>query len=114
MSDKLASIDVKPGGPSYVEWRSELLGELALARVPGLIVLKPPARSPAELPFDFWVTTEDGLAFMVTVKGFSSFALHLRNTESIPELRWPLDADWLRRVHANRCPALVFLFDADT
>src|SRR5436309_636936 len=60
MSDKQTTVEVKAGGPSYLGWRGELLAELALARVPGLVVHKRTERQPADLPHDFLVVAERG------------------------------------------------------
>src|SRR6202011_3835915 len=96
-SDKRTSVKVKTTGPSYLAWRSELLAELALARVPWLIVHKKPDRPPSALPYDFFVATEDGLCLFVVVRAFSSFQLDLAEIEAIRELRWTVDADLVRR-----------------
>jgi hypothetical protein len=114
MSDKRMSVEVPTTGPSYLAWRGELLAELALARLPGLVVHKRPERPPAELPYDFLVATEHGLCFFVGVKAFSSFRLDVRDVEAVRELRWPVDADLIRRARESQSPYLLFLFDADT
>ena len=114
MSDKRTFVEVKSTGPSYPAWRGELLAELALARNPGLIVHKRPERSPSDPPYDFLVATEQGLCFFVEVRAFSSFHLQLTDVEAIPELRWSLDGELVRRARASHSPVLLFLFDADT
>ena len=114
MSDKQTSVEVKTSGPSYLGWRGKLLAELALARLPGLIVHERPNSAPSELPYDFLVSTEHGLCFFVAVRAFSSFWLDVRDVEVVPELRWSVDADLVRRARDSESPFLLFLFDADT
>jgi hypothetical protein len=110
MSNKRTAVEIKTTGPSYLEWRGKLLTELALARVPELIVYK----SLDHPPYDFLAATAQGFCFFVNVKAFSSFHLDVADVETVPELRWSLDADLVRRAHASHSPVLLFLFDADT
>jgi hypothetical protein len=114
MSDKRTAVEVQTTGPSYLVWRGELLAELALARLPDLVVHRRPDHSSADLPYDFLVAAEHGFCFFVEVKAFSSFQLDLRNVEEVRELRWSADADLIRRVRNSQNPYLLFLFDADT
>jgi hypothetical protein len=105
---------VKTTGPSYLSWRGELLAELALARVPGLVVYKRPDRPPSELPYHFLVTTEHGFCFFVEVRAFSSMRLDVADVETVGELRWSVDADLVRHARESLSPVLLFLFDADS
>jgi hypothetical protein len=91
-----------------------LLAELALARLPGLIVHQRQDRPQSDLPFDFLVTTEHGFCFFVEARAFSSFHLHLRHVERAEEWGCPIDPDLLRRARESFSPVLLFLFDADT
>jgi hypothetical protein len=114
MSDKRTSVEVKTTGPPYLAWRGELLAELALARLPGLVVHKRPERSSSDLPCHFLAATDHGLCFFVVVKGFSSSRIDLRDVDAVRELRWSIDADPIRRARASENPFILFLFDADT
>jgi hypothetical protein len=110
MSAKRTALAIKTTGPSYLDWRGRLLAELALARIPELIVYK----SPDHPPYDFLAATAQGFCFFVNVKAFSSFHLDVADVETVPELRWSLDADSVRRARVSHSPVLLFLFDADT
>jgi hypothetical protein len=101
-------------GPSYLGWRGELLAELALARIPGLTVVKQSDRPTSELPFSFLAVTEHGFCFFVEVRAFSSMRLPVADVDTVREWRWPLDADLVRRARESPNPVLLFLFDADT
>ncbi len=114
MSDKRTSVELKTTGPGYLGWRGELLAELALARVPGLSVHKRPERAASELPAHFLAATSDGLCFFVIVRASSSFQMDIPDVETIGELRWPLEAETIRRARESRSPVILFLFDADT
>jgi hypothetical protein len=114
MPDKQTSVEVKTTGPEYVGWRAELLAELALARVPDLIVHKRPGTPPAELPYHFLVSNEHGLCFFVEARGFSSFQLGIEDVGAVRELRWSVDADLVRQARRSRSPFFLFFFDADT
>jgi hypothetical protein len=114
MSDKRTSVEIKTTGPSYLAWRGKLLAELALARVPGLLVHERPNGAPSELPYDFLVSTEHGLCFFVAVRAFSSSRLDIRDIEVVTDLRWSVGADLIRRARESESPFLLFLFDADT
>jgi hypothetical protein len=100
--------------PGYVGWRGELLAELALARVPGLIVNRRPDRAESRFGYDFLVATERGLCFFVEVKAFSSFRLRATHAAPDGDWRWHLDAKTVRDAHESRSSYLLFLFDADT
>jgi hypothetical protein len=50
----------------------------------------------------------------VEVKAFSSSWLGVRDVKGVPELRWSVDADLIRRARESESPFLLFLFDADT
>ncbi len=87
-----------------------LLAELALARIPGLIVTK----APIDLAFDFLVATEQGVCFFVVVKAFSSSRHHLAAWRADEEWKWKLDAETVRHARESRNSFLLFVFDADT
>ncbi|HLL81119.1 MAG TPA: hypothetical protein VK420_00655, partial [Longimicrobium sp.] len=92
MSNSQAFLEVAPGGPEHVGWRSRILAELALARVPELAVFKdPPGQE-----YDLVVATDDGLFFQVGVRGFSSLRTRAERIDIIPELRWPVPAREVR------------------
>jgi hypothetical protein len=105
------SIRIEAAGPSYLGWRGELLAELALTKVPGLIVYKPDL---ADAGYDFCVTTRDGFCFFVIVKTFSSIKQDMRTVASVNELRWYLDTKLVQQAHDSYNPVVLFLFDADT
>jgi hypothetical protein len=116
MSDNHASMTIGSHQPSYASWRGKLLAELALARVPGLVVHKRPDRAPADLPYDYLVATEHGACFFVEVNAFASFRMrgHRGDIRLAPELCWAVDGSVVNRVRADRSPYFLFLFDADT
>jgi hypothetical protein len=114
MPEKKTFVEVETNGRSYLGWRGELLAELALARVPGLVVHKLAGNGLAERGFDFVVAAEPGLCFFVVVKAFSSAKLGLDHVENVAELRWDVDADLIRRARESHDPVFLFLFDADT
>ncbi len=114
MSNARTSVEVQTTGPSYLGWRGELLAELALARVPGLIVHKRPEQETADLPYAFLVATEDGFCFFVEVRAFSSARLGIKDVQTVGELRWSIDAELIRRARESCNPVVLFLFDADT
>jgi hypothetical protein len=109
MSSPQPFLELAPGGPEYVGWRSRILAELALARVPELTVFKDPPGQEYELV----AATDDGLFFQVGVRGFSSFRTRSERIEAIPELRWPVPAREVRRARRTLSPVVLFLFDAD-
>jgi hypothetical protein len=113
MSRRIIDIDDKDRDPIYVGWRGELLAELALARVPGLIVNKRPDRPDFDLAYHFLVVTDRGSCFFVGVKAFSSSKRGLSDVEESGEWRWHLDAALVRDARRNRSPFVLFLFDAD-
>jgi hypothetical protein len=96
--------------PEYVEWRSDLLAELALARIPGLKAYKLTDQE----PFDKLAVTEDGFCFFVISRGFSSFASGEKDADARSELSCSCDADMLARAHQNQSPVVFFYFNADT
>lgn len=108
MSDLRDAERVSASGPAYVGWRAELLAELALARVPEFIVLK----SKDDLPFDFIVTTKDGLCFFVEVKSFSSLREE-GNPKEATSLQFRADSDVVRNARRSLNPVILFLVDAD-
>ncbi len=114
MSSKRTGIDDKERAPGYAGWRGELLAELALARLPGLIVNKRPDRPDIDFGYDFLVATEKGTCFFVDVEAFSSSRNRIADNGSDQEWRWHLDTELVRRAHESRSPFLLFLFDADT
>jgi hypothetical protein len=113
MSSRIIDIDDKDSDPSYVVWRGELLAELALARVPGLIVNKRPVRPDFDLAYDFLVVTDRGACFFVDAKAFSSSKRRLLDIGESGEWRWHLDAALVRDARRSRSPFVLFLFDAD-
>jgi hypothetical protein len=50
----------------------------------------------------------------VKVRGFSSRHLKLDDVASIPELRWAVDAEEVRKARRSSTPLVMFLYDADT
>jgi hypothetical protein len=100
--------------PRYASWRGQLLAELALARIPGMIVNKRPARQDTELDYDFLVATEAGFCFFVKVNAFSSAWGGSADLEAAEEWCWDVDLAVLERAHTSRSPFLLFLFDADS
>jgi hypothetical protein len=84
-----------------------LLAELALARVPGLIVNK--QHSAGDLCYDFLVATERGACFFIEVKAFSSMRLGAK-----AEWRWRIDASLVHHARESMSPFFLFVFDADT
>lgn len=113
MSNELIITDDPESRPAYAGWRAELLTELALARVPGLIVNKRPARPGSGLDFDFLVATEKGACFFIEVKSFSYLRAKVART---PKGQWRalLSEKLLRDVEACRSPFFLFVFDVDT
>ena len=92
-----------------------MLAQLALARVPGLVVHERPKHAPADFPYDFLVAAEHGACFFVAVNAFASFRMSKRgDIRDADELHWALDADLVRRAETSRSPFILFLFDADT
>ncbi|HEY2156125.1 MAG TPA: DUF4365 domain-containing protein, partial [Isosphaeraceae bacterium] len=83
--------------------------ELALARVPGLVVNK----QSADLGYDFLVATERGACFFIAVKAFSSMRIDAEDVDST-EWRWRIAATLVRRARESRSPFFLFVFDADT
>jgi hypothetical protein len=113
MSEKRTSISIDATGPAYLAWRGQLLAELALVRIPELLVHKRPEHAAPDLEYDFLVSTVDGLCFFVKFKSFSSIRQKSRHVDTADELRLTVDADFIRRACANQTPVLLFLFDAD-
>jgi len=98
-----------------LEWRGDLLAELAILRVPELVALKRPKGSQEILPFKFLVTSRDGLCFFVEPRGFSSSQLRVKPAEltSLDTWEWEADAKLVREACASPNPVVLFLFDAD-
>ena len=96
--------------PEYVGWRSDLLTELALARIPGLKAYKLTDQE----PFDKLAVTDRGFCFFVMTRGFSSMASGIKNSDSLEELKCRCEPAMLSRAHQNRSPVVLFYFDADT
>jgi hypothetical protein len=96
--------------PEYIELRSDLLTELALARLPDLRAYRLTDRE----PFDKLAVTDDGFCFFVMNRGFSSADAALKNVDKIAELTCPFDSALLPRAHQSRSPVVLFYFDADT
>jgi hypothetical protein len=95
--------------PEYVGWRSELLAELALARLPELKV-----NPLSDSGHAFLVATGQGACFFVDFIGFSSNRKGWDHVEAMRALAWPVDAAVIRRAGENPMPVLLFLLDADT
>jgi len=114
MSENRLPAEVETGESHYPEWRGLLLAELALARVPELLVHKEPPHATPGFRYDFLVATPDGFCFFVEVEAFSSTELRLKEVESSDELRWKIDAPSIRLAKRSRSPVVLFLFDADT
>ncbi len=114
MGDQKTSVVVDTRGPSYLSWRGELLAELALARVPELVVTKLAANGRASIGFDYLAAAPGGLCFFVKVKAFSSLAAHLAKPARIAELRWSAPTKLIRQARRSHSPVFLFLFDADT
>lgn len=115
MSNHQISTKIPRTQPRYVSWRGKLLAQLALARVPGLVVHERPKHAPADFPYDFLVAAEHGACFFVAVNAFASFRMSKRgDIRDADELHWALDADLVRRAQTSRSPFILFLFDADT
>jgi hypothetical protein len=96
--------------PEYVDWRSDLLAELALARIPGLKAYK----LTDQKPFDKLAVTERGFCFFVLNRGFSSMASGDNDVDSANELVCPCDSEMLLRAAQNQSPVVLFYFNADT
>ncbi|MDZ7616417.1 MAG: hypothetical protein U1E05_05390 [Patescibacteria group bacterium] len=110
MSDTTTPQEAAIAGPEYVHWRGELLAQLALSRVPSLIVYQ----SPAQHEYDFLVSTKTGFCFFVEVKALSSIREKIRNIDTVEELRWRVSKELVTRANESRSPVVLFLFDADT
>lgn len=102
--------DAAISSPEYVHWRGELLAQLALSRVPSLIVYQ----SPEQHEYDFLVSTQAGFCFFVEVKALSSFREKIRDIDTVEELRWRISKELVKRANGSRSPVILFLFDADT
>ena len=96
--------------PEYVGWRSELLAELALARLPNLKAYKLTDQE----PFDKLAVTDRGFCFFVMTRGFSSIASGITNSDTLAELTYPCERGILERARENQSPVVLFYFDADT
>ena len=114
MASKRADVVESGTEPNYVGWRGELLAELALSRIPRLIVTKHPDRPTGDAGFDFLVATEKGFCFFVDVRAFSSARLKISQGDPDEDWNWRLDATIVRRARESRSPFVLFLFDADT
>ena len=96
--------------PEHVGWRSDLLAELALARIPGLKAYK----LTDQKPFDKLAVTERGFCFFVMTRGFSSIATGEEDADSVDELVCPFDAELVAHARRNQSPVVLFYFNADT
>jgi hypothetical protein len=110
-TSKTIDIDSRNPGPPYAGWRGELLAELALARLPGLVVSKPRT---LDQGYDFLVATGKGACFFIEVNAFSSTRLKGEKSTATAEWRWSIDSDLVRRARESRSPFFLFLIDADT
>lgn len=113
MSINVLEIDERATRPSYLGWRGPLLAELALARVPGLVVARRPDPSDPST-HDFLVATGRGPCITVAVEAFSSLRLRAEDPGAVDEWRWHLDRALVRRAREGGSPSFLFLFDADT
>jgi hypothetical protein len=104
-------VRVTTDGPAHLVWRSELLAELAVLRVEGLILMKPP-RGASDLPFPLVAMSAGGVCFFVEVAGYSSHRLKIE-PESIGVLELEFDAERVRTARHILTPTILFLFDAD-
>lgn len=95
----------RPGEPSYVGWRGELVARLTLARA-GLAVQDAPTGG----PFDLLASTEDGVYFLVEVKAYSSMHGGMGGEG---DGRWPVEAELVRAAGEANVPAVLFVVDAD-
>ncbi len=100
--------------PDYVGWRGELLAELALSRIPGLIVSRRPDRPDSGIGFDLLAATDGGFCFFVAVRAFSSATGRVKGHRRRDVWTWTLKPAEVRRARESRSPFLLFLFDADT
>jgi hypothetical protein len=96
--------------PEYVGWRTDLLAELALARIPGLKAYKLTDQE----PFDKLAVTERGFCFFVMSRGFSSIASGVKNSDTLEELTCPIEPVLVARARENQSPVVFFYFNADT
>lgn len=101
--------------PDYVEWRGELLAELALLRVPGVVVVRRPSdsESKSNKAGDFCAVSMSGLAFWVVIKAFSSWH-HDIDRASSGEWRVRVPMALIERARALPAATLLFVLDADT
>ncbi len=113
MSNDLIISDDPATQPPYAGWRAELLTELALARVPGLVVNKMPDTQVSGLDFDFLVATKKRVCFFIEVKSFSY--LHAKVVRK-PKGQWHalVPEKLLREAGACPSPYFLFVFDVDT
>ena len=101
---------VKPAVREYAGYRTELLTDLAFARLPQLIVHK----GQADGPYDYLVVTRQGQGFIVLVRCFSSLEQMLGDASLIHELRFDLPTDLVNTARHSPSPVILFLWDADT
>ena len=95
--------------PWWVDWRTELLVKLALARLGDLRVCKF-----SDDNDDLLVVTEQGFCFFVVSKGFSSIAIGSNDIDASDELVAPLEPGLIDRALRYRNPVVLFYFNADT
>ncbi len=98
------------GTPSYAGWRAELLAQMALSRVPELVVHK----QEQDLSYDFVVAAPTGVCFFVIVKAFSSAQQRVSNPQEAPELKGRVRKRVLAWAARSRSPVFAFLVDIDT
>ena len=110
MSDEPAVVELEPVERERVGWSADALAKLALIEVAGLTIFQKVHSS----GYDYAAATEDGLFVLVSVAAYSSRAAGIRSVELVPELRWPVLADDVRRARASLSPVYFFLFDAST
>jgi hypothetical protein len=104
---------VDGAGPAYPEWNSKFLAELALLRVTEFTIYQRPVTG-ADLDHDFLVTAAGGLSLFIQVRGFSSHHQKVKAPATVPEWRWAVEADTVRKARRSPTPLVLFLFDANT
>lgn len=110
MSERVDVLDLAPTDVEHVAARGDALARLALVQAPDLTVFE----NRGSRKCDLVVVTGDGIYVRITVQAYSSRMAGIERVDEVPELRWPVAADDVRRARASQGPAFLFLFDADT
>ena len=110
MSEELVSVELEPADRERVGSSADALTKLALVQVEGLTIFQ----KVHSHGYDYAAATEDGLFVLVSVAAYSSRAAGIDRVEAVPELRWSVPADEVRRARASVSPVYYFLFDAST